>query len=147
MFMKHFNITDKIKVIKYANPQDILRAMHTREIDYTIFNPESFVADFNPILMGNRQRIWAYPNIPTGFELKIEDFFYDAYSVFAVPKTNLDEFNNFQKAFLEACNSEKVKSLIEKRKYVSVCWNNNLIYDSIKKEYDMLKRNNINLSD
>ena len=147
IFLRQYGLEDKVKRINYANPQDILRAVLGGESDYTIFNPETMHVHLNMLVVANSTRPKAYPNVPTGKELGFVEFDYSAFSLLAIPKSNQKLYDNVLNSFMKACNSESVRTLIEKRNNMALCMTNQQIVDALKKERDLLIKYNISNED
>jgi tripartite-type tricarboxylate transporter receptor subunit TctC len=147
IFVKQFGLESKVKRINYANPQEILRAVLVGESDYTIFNPESMYAHLNMLVVANSSRPKAYPNVPTGKEIGFIEFDYSAFSLLAIPKSNQKLYDNILASFMKACNSENVRTLIEKRNNMALCMTNQQIVEALKKERNLLVKYNISSED
>jgi tripartite-type tricarboxylate transporter receptor subunit TctC len=147
IFVKQFGLESKVKRINYANPQEILRAILVGESDYTIFNPESMYAHLNMLVVANSSRPKAYPNVPTGKEIGFIEFDYSAFSLLAIPKSNQKLYDNILASFMKACNSENVRTLIEKRNNMALCMTNQQIVEALKKERNLLVKYNISSED
>jgi tripartite-type tricarboxylate transporter receptor subunit TctC len=147
IFVKQFGLESKVKRINYANPQEILRAVLVGESDYTIFNPESIYAHLNMLVVANSSRPKAYPNVPTGKEIGFIEFDYSSFSLLAIPKSNQKLYDNILASFMKACNSENVRTLIEKRNSMALCMTNQQIVEALKKERNLLVKYNISSED
>jgi tripartite-type tricarboxylate transporter receptor subunit TctC len=147
IFVKQFGLESKVKRINYANPQEILRAILVGESDYTIFNPETMYAHLNMLVVANSSRPKAYPNVPTGKEIGFIEFDYSAFSLLAIPKSNQKLYDNILASFMKACNSENVRTLIEKRNNMALCMTNQQIVEALKKERNLLVKYNISSED
>ena len=143
IFMKKYGIENKVRTINYANPQDILRAMIGKEADYTIFNPESVNDNLNLLMISNTQTAKAYPGVKTGKELQFDEFSYNAFSVFSVPKNNKKLYEGVRESFIKTCNSDSVQKLIDLRKYIGICLTHDEILGELIKERDMLIRSEL----
>ena len=147
IFLRQYGLEDKVKRINYANPQEILRAILVGESDYTIFNPETMYTHLNMLVVANSTRLKAYPNVSTGKEIGFIEFDYSAFSLLAIPKSNQKLYDNVLASFMKACNSESVRTLIEKRNNMAFCMTNQQIIDALKKERDLLIKYNISSED
>lgn len=138
IFLKKYGLENKVKQINYANPQDILRAVLNKEADYTIFNPDTMHAHLNVLALANSYRAKGYPDVKIGKELNFNEFNYNAFSLFAIPKTNKKLYDNIHESFTKACMSASVQQIIELRKYIGICMNHDQIVKELIKERDML---------
>ena len=143
IFLRRYGLENKVKRINYPNPAEILRAVLVGESDYTIFNPETMHAHLNMLVVANSTRPAAYPNVPTGREIGFTDFDYSAFSLLAIPKSNQRLYDNVLASFMKACNSENIRSLIEKRNNMALCMTNQQIVEALRKERDLLIKYNI----
>jgi tripartite-type tricarboxylate transporter receptor subunit TctC len=147
IFLRRYGLENKVKRINYTNPQDILRAVLNEESDYTIFNPEQMSIHLNMLVVANSTRSKAYPNVPTGKEIRFDEFDYSAFSLLAIPKSNQKLYDNVFAFFMNVCNSENIRVLIEKRKSMNICMTNEQIINALKKEQNLLIKYNISGDD
>lgn len=143
IFLKKYGLENKVKQINYANPQEILRAVLTGESDYTIFNPDTMHAHLNVLVLANSYRAKGYPDVKIGKDINFPEFNYNAFSLFAVPKTNKKLYDGVRDSFMKACAAPSVQQIIEVRKYIGICMTNDEIVKELIKERDLLIRSEL----
>lgn len=138
IFLEHYGLKDKVQTIYYQRPGDLLRGALVGEIDYTVFNPYSMNGNLQILMTANEQRGTIYPNSPTGQEVGVPKFRYNAITLFAIHRTNIEFAAEFMQHLQPLCKNTTMQERVRMRGYEPVCLTPTQINKLIEDENKML---------
>ena len=114
ILVEYINIPDKVKSIAYKGPNETLRAMLVKEIDYAILNSNNVNGNINQLVAASNTSIPGLEHIPTAREVGMTKFNYVAYDVFSIPKDNQELYDATYNLFRNTCTSKELKDRLSK---------------------------------
>jgi tripartite-type tricarboxylate transporter receptor subunit TctC len=139
IFLEHYGLKDKVQTIYYQRPGDLLRGTLGGEVDYNVFNPYSMNGNLQILMTANDNRGTIYPNVPTGKESSIPKFNYNAITLFAIHKNNIEFAAEFMKQIDPVCKNETIRERVRTRGYEPVCLSPAQINRMVEEENKMLE--------
>jgi tripartite-type tricarboxylate transporter receptor subunit TctC len=139
LFLEHYGLKDKVQTIYYQRSGDLLRATLVGEVDYTVFNPYTMQGNLQILMTANEQRGTIYPNAPTGKEVGIPKFRYNAITLFAIHKSHVEFAAEFMKHLQPLCKNATMQERVRTRGYEPVCLTPAQINNIIEEENKMLE--------
>ena len=141
IFVNHFNIESKIKIIRYKNIGEITLALANGEIDFTIQSQGyGSVPGLAPLIVSARERIDhdLYRDVPTGLELGMKDYVFMGTAFFGVPKEQHEFSQSILKLMIKLCDNQQIKELKSKTGQIPNCDSSDVIKKMIDAEYKTL---------
>jgi hypothetical protein len=120
VFLKHYNLENKTKVIRYSSSSDLNRALLGKEVDFAISVPGS-EGDTRGVLSSGENTNEKYKKIPTGKEIGIEDFYNETMSMFSVPATLPLFADKIKPIFGKMCNNQNMINFGQKVSSILTC--------------------------
>jgi tripartite-type tricarboxylate transporter receptor subunit TctC len=112
ILVDNFNL--QVKSIAYKGPNDTLRALLIKEIDYAILNSNNVNGNINQLVVASNTSIPGLEHIPTARDVGMTKFNYVAYDVFSIPKDNQELYNATYNLFRDTCTSKELKDRLSK---------------------------------
>jgi len=141
MFVAHYNIESKIRIVRYKTIGEITQALATGEIDYTIQSQGyGRLPGLTPLVVSARERIDhdLFRQVPTGLELGMKDYVFAGPAFFGVPKEQYEFSQSILKLMIKLCDNKQIKELKSKTGQMSSCDSSEDLKKKIDTEYKNL---------
>jgi tripartite-type tricarboxylate transporter receptor subunit TctC len=138
LFIKQYDLGDKIKIVRYPNLQVMIYALQQKEILFTVHAPHEF-SEAKPLLMAGYRRSPLFPDTPTGKEINFRDFSLEGLGMFFAPKDAAQLAIDVLPTIKRMCTDEEALTIIRNSKRTLLCLDSREVQDYINEENENIK--------